>query len=215
MQVYIDESGDLGWKFDAPYNKGGSSRYLTIAFVVSPKELSKYPKRIVSNLYKKHKIPPKKEKKGHSLGKTQRIFVIEKTIEMLEKYSEISIHSITVLKTKVRSHIREDANKLYNYMIGLVLPDAVKGVPEVEVFPDPRTIKVKSGRSLVDYLEIKLWFYLKVSTRLHWHNIISENSLGIKYADWIAHIVWSKYELGNSEETKLLLPYISSKTLFF
>jgi len=113
------------------------------------------------------------------------------------------------------THIREDPNKLYNFMIGLVLPEAVKDAPEVDVFPDPRTIKVKSGNSLVDYLQIKLWFYLNVSTRLHWHNVISKNSKGIQYADWIAYIIWSKYEYGNSEETNLLLPHISSKTLFF
>jgi len=215
MQVYLDESGDLGWKFDAPYTLEGSSRYLAIAFIVSPKALSKYPKRIVSNLYKKYKILPGKEKKGSSLGENQKNFVVRKTIEMLEKHPEISIHSITVLKTKVMTHIREDPNKLYNFMIGLVLPEAVKDAPKVDVFPDPRTIKVKSGNSLVDYLQIKLWFYLNVSTRLHWHNVISKNSKGIQYADWIAYIIWSKYEYGNSEETNLLLPHISSKTLFF
>jgi hypothetical protein len=37
MLIYLDESGELGWKFDAPYRKGGSSRYLTIAsLVISP-----------------------------------------------------------------------------------------------------------------------------------------------------------------------------------
>lgn len=33
ITVYLDESGDLGWKFDAPYRSGGSSRYLTIAAI--------------------------------------------------------------------------------------------------------------------------------------------------------------------------------------
>ena len=32
--IYLDESGDLGWKFDADFKRGGSSRYLTIAAAV-------------------------------------------------------------------------------------------------------------------------------------------------------------------------------------
>ena len=28
MQIFIDESGDLGWILDKPYKKGGSSQYL-------------------------------------------------------------------------------------------------------------------------------------------------------------------------------------------
>ena len=34
VSVYLDESGDLGWKFDAPYRCGGSSRYLTISAII-------------------------------------------------------------------------------------------------------------------------------------------------------------------------------------
>ncbi|WMN84132.1 DUF3800 domain-containing protein [Vibrio parahaemolyticus] len=37
--IYLDESGDLGWTFDSPYRRGGSSRYLTIAsLIVSPEK---------------------------------------------------------------------------------------------------------------------------------------------------------------------------------
>lgn len=36
MNVYLDESGDLGWVLDKPYRNGGSSRFMTIAFVACP-----------------------------------------------------------------------------------------------------------------------------------------------------------------------------------
>jgi hypothetical protein len=39
IQIYLDESGDLGWRFDKPYRYGGSSRYLTIvSLIISPHE---------------------------------------------------------------------------------------------------------------------------------------------------------------------------------
>lgn len=56
MNLYIDESGDLGFTFDKPYRIGGSSRYLTIAFLLVPKELSHLPKRVVKKLYKGRKV---------------------------------------------------------------------------------------------------------------------------------------------------------------
>lgn len=36
--IYLDESGDTGWKFELPYRNGGSSRYLTIAALIAPSE---------------------------------------------------------------------------------------------------------------------------------------------------------------------------------
>jgi hypothetical protein len=49
MNLYLDESGDLGWKFDKPYRDGGSSRYLTIATLIIPQNLSHLPKRIIKS----------------------------------------------------------------------------------------------------------------------------------------------------------------------
>jgi len=34
MHVFLDESGDLGWNFEHPFRMGGSSRFLTLAFLV-------------------------------------------------------------------------------------------------------------------------------------------------------------------------------------
>jgi hypothetical protein len=50
--IYLDESGDLGWNFAAPYLDGGSSRFLTIGALCVPPEKKHLPKRVVRNLYK-------------------------------------------------------------------------------------------------------------------------------------------------------------------
>ncbi|CAJ0780588.1 DUF3800 domain-containing protein [Ralstonia chuxiongensis] len=36
ITIYLDESGCLGWKLDAPYQRGGSSRHFTLAAAVIP-----------------------------------------------------------------------------------------------------------------------------------------------------------------------------------
>ena len=100
-------------------------------------------------------------------------------------------------------------------MISLVLPDYIKNEGEVDFFPDPRTIKVKSGNSLTDYLGIKLWFELGSSTKITQHNITSEKCLGLKFTDWIAHITWSHYEYGQKSYFKDLLSHTQTKKLYF
>lgn len=68
MNIYLDESGDLGWVLNKPYRHGGSSRYLTIAYVACPPEKKHLLKRIVRKVYERTKTDPKTELKGSALS---------------------------------------------------------------------------------------------------------------------------------------------------
>ena len=113
MNVYLDESGDLGFSFRKPFRKGGSSRYLTIAFLLVPKNLSHLPKRIVKDLYLQKKWSRKNELKGSQLTVAEEVSFAKKVVKVLSKYPQIQILAITVDKRKVKPHIRQDSNKLY------------------------------------------------------------------------------------------------------
>ncbi len=158
MNVYFDESGDLGWKLEKPFGKGGSSRYLTIAFLIIPVEKKHLTKRIVKKTYKFEKRNPRIELKGKDLTKKGIAYFSNKTKILLQNHKDIKIVTITVKKENVLNHIREDSNKLYNYMINLALLDWIKDLQIVTLIPDPRSIRVESKNSMLDYLKIKLWF---------------------------------------------------------
>jgi len=55
-----------------------------------------------------------------------------------------------------------DGNKLYNYMLKCSLLDKMKIhlQGDINLIRDNKNVKVKSGNSLGDYLEITLWFDL-------------------------------------------------------
>jgi hypothetical protein len=214
MIVYIDESGDLGWTFDKPYGKGGSSRYLTIAILITPNDKSFLPKKIIRDFYKKYKISPKKEVKGTELSSDQKQYLVQRIIDLLDKNPEIKIVTITTQKANVQDHIRTDSNKLYNYMIRLALLDEIYGEDSVTLMPDPRSIKVKSGNSLLDYLQTELWFEYNSSTNLDQKVVSSENSLNLKFVDIISNLIWRKFEKATTE-ADLLIPHIKVKRLFF
>jgi len=197
MLVCIDESGDLGWKFDKPYRSGGSSRYLAIACLLLPDYLKDHPKRIVRQVYGKYSISPKYEIKATELTVEQRAFFVDRVIKMLNAYQEIEIFAITACKQNVQEHIQADSNKLYNYMLRLSLLDRIKREKDVTLIPDPRTIKVKSGNSMIDYLQTELWFTEEAPTVLRINQIPSDRSLNLKFIDFISNIIWSAEENKN------------------
>jgi len=215
MNVYLDESGDLGFTFNNPYRKGGSSRYLTIAFLLAPQNLTHLPKRIVKGLYSRKKESTKIEIKGSELTLNDKAFFAKKVVKLLTRHPQIKVFAITVNKRRVRQHIRRDSNKLYNYMIGLALPDRIRRQPRITLIPDKRSIKVKSGNSLVDYLKIKLWFDLNSNTTVDYQPLESHTALNLLFVDWIANIVWNRYEDNETEAYNILQKRVKSTRLFF
>ena len=115
--IYLDESGDLGWNMDKPYQRGGSSRMLTLAAICMPEEKSKYVQRIVRALYTKRKRPLKNELKSVDLNLADKELFLKMTSKLLQDHKDIQLRSITVHKEYVNEKMKKDPNVLYNYLI--------------------------------------------------------------------------------------------------
>ena len=81
--VYVDESGDLGFNFNMPFRAGGSSRYLTIAFLYLPRTLIYLPKRVVRDIYSKRGESTSSEIKGSSLKQHEKIHFARNAIKLV------------------------------------------------------------------------------------------------------------------------------------
>lgn len=213
--IYLDESGDLGWKFDAPYREGGSSRYLTIGAICCPPEKKHLPKRLIKDLYRRFKWPTREEIKWNDMSHGQRTEFALQAKKLCESNPDICLHGIIVQKKNVMAHIRQDGNKLYNYMIKLSLLDRMAQHDVVNMLPDSRSIKVASGNSLHDYLQIELWFTKKASTNLVTNQTTSKDCLGIQFADMLAGLIQSRYEDNESSSFQILAGKIHFSHLFF
>lgn len=215
MNIYLDESGDLGWVLNKPYRHGGSSRYMTIAFVACSNEKKHLLKRIVRKVYNRTKTDPKIELKGSALNVEDKKYFATEVRKLVSMNPDIRIGAITVNKSKVKQHIREDANKLYNYMIRLAILDVVKHEPMVNLIRDNKTVKVKSGNSLIDYLQTTLWFEMDSRTKLVDIPSDSKKVQNLIFIDWMNNLIWGNYEDKNSEPYEILKSVIDSKKLFF
>lgn len=213
--IYLDESGDLGWSFDAPYRAGGSSRHLTISALCVPNEKKHIPKRVIKNLYQKFKWPVGVEKKWVDMDEAQRKEFADQANSMCVSNPDITLRAIVVKKENVLAHIRRDANKLYNYMIRLALLDFMAQFDVVTLIPDPRSIKVQSGNSLHDYLQTELWFNKKASTNLITTPLDSKSCIGLQFSDMLAGLVQSRFEDNRAAAFQLVSKNITLSRLFF
>lgn len=200
---------------EKPYRRGGSSRFLTLSFLLAPEHLAKHPRRLVKRFKQKYGIPRGKELKGKDITGAQLQEFAAKTARLLQNQPDLGIIAITVHKANVQEHIRQDPNKLYNYMIRLCLLDRISAQTEVSIVPDPRSIKVMSGNSMIDYLQTTLWFDMSSRTRLFHHPVESHKSHNLQFVDVVTHIIWSHYEDRRSGPFKLLGSHIDCRHLFF
>ncbi len=215
MNVYVDESGDLGWIFDKPFRNGGSSRYLTITLLLVPKTLIHLPRRIVREIYSGRHQSFRVELKGSDLSPAEESTFAKKVIQLISTRQDIEVWTMTAKKEYVKPHIRQDSNKLYNYMIGLMLPEKIKEKESIAFIPDKRSVRVKSGNSLIDYLQIKIWFEWDCPTILLNHPEESDKCLNLQFTDFLTHIVWSNFENKENDAFVILEPHIKTKRLFF
>jgi plasmid maintenance system killer protein len=215
VHVFLDESGDLGWKFDKPYRAGGSSRFLTLAFLVVDETTHNYPRRLVRKFRKHYGMKSSREIKGGSLTQNQLVHFAQETVKLQALARNIHIQAITVMKENVQDHIRSDPNKLYNYMINLCILDLITDETIVHFTPDPRSIKVSSGDSMIDYLQTQLWFEKKVDTKLIETPHESHTNLNLQFIDVISHMVWSHHEDKQSAAYKVVAPKVLCKNLYF
>jgi hypothetical protein len=118
-------------------------------------------------------------------------------------------------KRNVLAHIRQDANKLYNYMVKIMLLEHMAKHDRITFVPDPRSLKVESGNSLHDYLQTELWFSAGATTRLETTPRDSRHCLNLQFTDMVAGVVQSHFEFGQSRHWEHLRPHVAIKTLFF
>jgi len=212
--IYLDESGDTGWRFDYPYTQGGSSRFLVIAACVSSPVKDHIPERLVRHLYQHRGWNPKREKKWAQMTPEARTSFAKAAAKLAATNPEIDFCAIVTDKRNVQPHIRKDANKLYNYMVKLLLLDVMAQHEYVNLVPDPRSIKVESGNSLHDYLQTELWLGLNAPTTLETTPLDSRHCLNLQFTDMLSGVVQSYFEFGETAHWQHLESHIRIKRLF-
>lgn len=170
---------------------------------------------MVRNIYQRFGWSQSVEHKWNSLDSNERTVCAVELRKLCDSNSDIFLHVIVVKKQNVLAHIQADSNKLYNYMVRLALVKRMAKYDVVTMIPDPRSIKVKSGNSLHDYLQTELWFTEKSSANLLTCPQDSATCKGVQLADFLAGIVQAYFEDNASRDFAVVQPKIFLSRLFF
>lgn len=106
MHVYFDEAGDLGFSFKHEFMQGGSSRYLTLGFLLVNSNLRHIVKKLTIDFRKKHGFPRRRELKGKLLNPANLQAFVVAANSLLSSGDDFRFRSITVRKEHVQEHIR-------------------------------------------------------------------------------------------------------------
>lgn len=149
------------------------------------------------------------------MGPLARLDFATRAVNIQKLHKEIAYHTITVKKERVQEHIRIDANKLYNWMIKDFLLTTMAQFESVRFLPDERSVKVRSGNSLHDYLQTELWLTVGAKTKLM--TIPSESSKHpqLQFADMLCGTVQSHFENSDSAPFNVLGSCVTVNKMFF
>ena len=191
IYVYIDESGDLGFR-------GASSKYFIMAAVATekPKEIGRKFKKVRSRLLKKRyrNIPEFKFSESDE-------FIREKVLETINSL-DVEIWFLIVEKEKVYPKLKNDTSLLYNYFAGsLMSPLKRYSGKEIHIRIDRSLNRTKRDR-FNDYLhKRKNWLETRIGeiNLKSIEHVDSKKEAGIQVADFVAGAAFQKFERGNGE----------------
>lgn len=194
MHIFTDESGDLGWSFEPPYGKRGSSRYLTIVAICVPDGKCHHLDRIVRDMYRASRWDTKHERKWTDASEASRLHFARQAARLLIRHPDITYHAIVAYKPNVPRYVRRAPDALYNFMLKVLLLNEMSSHRTVHFVPDQRSVRLGSGNSLHDYLQISLWFEAGANTDLTTAATDSRRCLGLQFADFMAGAVNAGFE---------------------
>jgi len=125
MLIFLDESGDLGWSFDKPHQKDGSSRFITIAGIAIEQNRLKFLNRFIDNLYERCHFAYDLEKKGSRFSNEEAASIVRRIHEINQESTAFRIVSITAAKQNVAEALRRDKNVFYNFLLNRLLTEIV------------------------------------------------------------------------------------------
>lgn len=207
MLVFIDDSGDAGFKFEK-----GSSTFFIISCIIFKDELEAEKAAVaIKELRRKLKFPDDVEFK---FSKSSRI-TRQKFLQTINKFN-FKIRSVVVNKTIIRSReLRGNKNSFYSYVIKLLLQYSDGSILNAKVRIDGSGDRI-FRRSFLTYLRKQL----NSSQRKIMKDcqlLDSKNNVLIQMVDMIAGSIRRSYEISKRDREiykKIFIKHIEDEWKF-
>lgn len=205
--VFLDESGDLGFK-------DSSSKWFlfTIAITTNPRSLERVIKKVWRPLKKKHK----------KLGELHAYHSDDPTrTRVLKKISEtedVKVLCIVLNKEKVYVDLQNQKNYLYNYTANILLDrlhtsGMLGPIEPIHLFIDRKDTKKRLRENFISYLTNSMKKRRNGVFAVELHS--SHENKSLQAVDFISWAIFRKYESGDYEFYEIVKDKISDEKLLF
>lgn len=204
MQIYIDESGNLG---------KGMGRFFVIACLIPQKNIPRRIKRIFRNNCIKFGKPnqPLDEIKACNLGFVQKQGIINQICSR----DDFTVSYIVADKSHINQMLLVDKNICYNYLVSHLLKRILKGTTEdIQVILDNHSTKVSSINSLTDYIKILAYTKWGYRGTITFEYRDSKSHYVLQAVDLLANVVFGKYHHSKEHFFSLLQTFFKYKIEF-
>ncbi len=183
LHIYIDESGDLGLSEK-------SSRVLVISSIMvnDPKPLDRIITNARRNKFRKE-LQTATEIKANKSSPELRRYLIEKLNDVKDIQG---IHCILDKRKLYSEFLKNDKNKLYNYVAGPIASAINVNLDIVDVRIDKSKGKYILREDFNSYFERRLRMGSNI-LKVEFHHSYSQNFSGIQIADVMSWATYQKY----------------------
>ena len=215
LDVYFDESGDLGWTLDKAYRRGGSSKFFTIGYMMIPPHKNKIINRFIKRFNQER--GSEKEYKGMEFSEKRAKSIARKIMHILRLHDDILVGAITVRKDNLPIQVLGTQNDdvAYNFLVQKALCENLEQLEKANIIPDKRSVPKGSQNSCSDLLKNDLWFWKNSSVEINYSPEESHRNHRLIFVDWIANFVWRKYEFEKDKAYLILEPLLEENTVYF
>jgi len=205
MFIYLDESGDLGFK-------KGSSKYFIITLLKTKDEKS--IRRCIKKI-RQRKLNKKLKQVPEIKANNSPPQIRRKILEELGKL-DIEIYCIVLPKEKVYERLREMKYKLYNYVVGKLLQGAIVFNRNINVIVDRLSMKKIIREDFDCYTQTKIEeraFFPRPKIKIS--HFDSRNNSGLQACDFVSWCIFRKYETGDASYYNLIKNKIKDEFVLF
>lgn len=205
--IFLDESGDLGFK------KSSSKWFLfTIAIVSDPRLLERVVKKIWRPLKKRHK------KLGELHAYHADDITRTRMLQKLNELKDLKVLCVVLNKKKVHVDLQNQKNYLYNYTANILLDRLhssanIKSNEQIQLFIDRKDTKKRLRENFTRYLASQMTNRGRKHFTVALHT--SHENKSLQAVDFISWAIFRKYEMGDFEFYELIKSKITDERLLF
>lgn len=209
LTAFFDESGDLGWKLEAPYRAGGSSRYFVIACAIGPGKVHRGLGKVIKKLRDLQGWTSHAEKKwaNISLGAKQNFCILAAQYAQANPDTHLAVSLIE--KQKVPPRLRMDQHLIYAHLATQLIAERLERCDQAEICPDELNTGQGASNLLQHLVRHEVWFRRGCSPDIR--QVVRQKHFeqALEFCDMLAGAAAGHFEHGVSEPWKTLQPHVT------